>query len=114
MDKHTPLPWEQGNAGNGQITVHDMTYLNRHIAYMPMDSMPEGEQEANAAFIVRACNSHYDLIRQRDELLEALNSCLLYFQEQKDGTRAGTHPKELFDLVDGVIKRIEQSRKGEE
>lgn len=60
-----------------------------------------------------ACNSHYNLLRQRDELLEALNSCLLYFQEQKDGTRAGTHPKELFDLVDGVINRIEQEKKGE-
>ncbi len=51
--KHTPLPW---------ISKENMIYgefddTGQTIAYVRGDN-----QEANADFIVRACNYHYDLL----------------------------------------------------
>jgi len=40
-------------------------------------------------------------------MYEALNECLRYFQEQCHGKRAGTHPKELMDLVCAAIFKAE-------
>ena len=88
MDQqHTPLPW---HLGNDQTTVYGpdkyeiadpaqgphcaQSYLEGdgkgHWATLPNGhrEMAEEEEAANAAFIVRACNLHY-------EILEALKSC---------------------------------------
>jgi len=65
MGKHTPGPWSVGtglrtSAGKGIGFIAEIKTLpNRDYQQM----------EANADFIVRACNSH-------DELLEALKECL--------------------------------------
>lgn len=53
--KHTEGKWlSHKDDETCKITIYDSTYLSRHIAYMPMDSMPKQEQEANAALICRA------------------------------------------------------------
>lgn len=59
--KHTPLPWKQNNVGDvvsGKTVILE-TYDN--------------QDEANAAFIVRACNAHYALIEALEGLLKEMN-----------------------------------------
>ncbi len=56
--KHTPLPW---NACGGSKCQCGMIWGNdNHI--VTVTKVDPAEAEANTAFIVRACNSHYDLL----------------------------------------------------
>ena len=59
---HTPTPWEviwKTSVGNKEVVVADL------------DCLPNNdENEANAAFIVRACNAHYDLVEALEMLLQ--------------------------------------------
>lgn len=69
---HTPTPWyvdERGNirqqsTGNVLADMQDGTRVNRE------SRISKREMEANAAFIVRACNSH-------EKLVEALKGMLV-------------------------------------
>lgn len=63
-NKHTPVPWCVV-PGTSAIHTEDGLYLGGA-------NLRQGENEANAAFIVRACNSHYELL----EALEALSEML--------------------------------------
>jgi len=73
--KHTALPWY--SKGAGVFSSED----KRNIACTGDDTNGDrwedeaDEQEANAAFIARACNSHYDLLAQlffaRSQLMAA-------------------------------------------
>lgn len=82
--------WVQGNAGNGQITVHDMTYLNRHIAYMPLDAMPEGEQEANAQFIAASRTWVPAAIKVMEKMAEALEKGIELLEPFEESGFLGT------------------------
>lgn len=67
--QHTPTPWVRpvgtdyligGNGHNGPIyiaTIESATAPNRHHY-----TAPKERAEANAAFIVRACNAHEALV----------------------------------------------------
>lgn len=57
--KHTPLPW----VCQGNIVTKDGNTIARTPAYRPAD-----EETANAAFIVRACNAHDDLVAVVEKL----------------------------------------------
>lgn len=77
MDKpHTALPWKIGrlhkeNDRDRMIIAFD-GFMAEIVSVGSASGMPE-EVEANAAFIVRACNSHYDLLKvchdAKDEVL---------------------------------------------
>lgn len=56
MTQHTPTPWKYGP---GLIIWNGDGFLVAQVAGQP--GMPEAE--ADAAFIVRACNSHEALVR---------------------------------------------------
>lgn len=63
--KHTPLPWR---VSAGLYVKHDLPGgLEESIA----DAYPGRMLEAphNAAFIVRACNAHYELVEALENLL---------------------------------------------
>lgn len=67
MKKHTELPWEEIEPHPGFVFVHPS---NRALNTVERGGqciceLMGKDKEANAEFIVRACNSH-------DELLEAL------------------------------------------
>lgn len=52
--EHTPTPWEVDNHG---IIFHGKTQIGT-VATQPMyKEAPEGTTEANARFIVKACNN---------------------------------------------------------
>ena len=69
--KHTPLPWRAGDAGqtvfgppNGNPSPQTIApYLSR----------------GNVAFIVRACNSHYELLETLSKAADTLRDASLAF-----------------------------------
>jgi hypothetical protein len=75
---HTPGPWCEGdeNSGNGLNILSASRQIIAHTAEFSsqlskITGIKSAEAKANAAFIVRACNSHY-------EMLAALEKVALY------------------------------------
>ena len=70
--KHTPLPWRVETKAITHPDIGDVA-----VVYM-INNADESvyEQEANAKFIVRACNSHYELLEACKEAYELVkNEC---------------------------------------
>ena len=72
ITQHTPTPWSIGSSNPGEGHVIESDSADRTIAWTANSYCASNdeeyisqEDEANAEFIVRACNSH-------DALLEAL------------------------------------------
>lgn len=68
--KHTPLPWR---VFNGETIVGNDDKL---LDYSNNDSsveIAEGVYCENAEFIVRACNSHYELFDALDRILDEID-----------------------------------------
>jgi len=57
MTKHTPTPWESYGTSI-RTAEYDIANFPRFSKLNPDDP----EQEANAAFIVRSCNVHNELV----------------------------------------------------
>lgn len=89
--KHTPGPWSvhfdnynedysiEAPVGNATDTILELWYLDEetHHRFHTFHNETPEQAKANAEFIVRACNSH-------DELVEALEKALLMLDA--DGT----------------------------
>lgn len=71
--KHTPLPWhvfhdDSGGPFTGWPSIGAAEELDKTIIHRAgfkqefWGDCSEKEADANAAFIVRACNSHYELL----------------------------------------------------
>lgn len=81
---HTPTPWKaMGNEARG-FQIHTnyangkpAPHLNHWIATLRCESCP-GDAEANAAFIVRACNVY-------EELLQALRNVTYHGRHPDEG-----------------------------
>jgi hypothetical protein len=68
-NKHTPLPWRFGdNVGKRPTWEYVEGQDGQAICLIGQTS----DGEANAAFIVRACNAHEDLVAALSELVELL------------------------------------------
>lgn len=79
---HTPLPWEAASDGClRRATPSGMDFLRIASPWVESAWNCDETAEANAAFIVRACNSHY-------ELLEALEKAALWFRDYERQHRA--------------------------
>lgn len=77
MTEHTQLPWQQDGSYVFCTTAEGMHKDIADCARPLTASIPEGK--ANAAFIVKACNAH-------EELVAALNACLEAVTHQDIGT----------------------------
>jgi len=65
--EHTPTPWEIGISHTEEIAI-------RHPegdCIATVCDLLEGEAQANASFIVRACNSHDELVACLEDILDA-------------------------------------------
>jgi len=67
--KHTPLPWR--TVKHPQIGYSEIEGVDQYVV-ATFDPAENVNDEANAAFIVKAVNNHYTLTEQRDELLAVL------------------------------------------
>ena len=75
MVEHTPVPWEVDEAEDLPLAVIADTADGEAICEIGKDGSRKAdscaEWHANAAFIVRACNAHDDLL----EVLGAIHAC---------------------------------------
>jgi hypothetical protein len=74
MSQHTPTPWTATFpiTAAGKRDAWVISGGRRSIALMP-DTADMQNDEANAAFIVRACNSHDALVKALEKLSDALD-----------------------------------------
>ena len=71
--KHSPLPWIYEVFPAGTTIWTDEKGRSREICKVtPRGEMRDSEGEANAAFIVRAVNSHDDLLNALKAVVERL------------------------------------------
>ena len=66
---HTPTPWV---IGPNNLDIRDGKHEDNIVSLKYQDHVSCEQQEANAAFIVRACNSHDALVEACKEMLGAL------------------------------------------
>lgn len=71
--KHTPLPWQLDQYDDENIIYVEGdegdSFPSCYQEIAKNDDWEDGENRANAEFIVRACNNHYDLIEALEEAL---------------------------------------------
>lgn len=82
--KHTPLPWKMDGDGFDSVAARDFGTDGYCIFSVDDDGcykdgicdllniVDDAESQANAEFIIRACNSHYELL----EALKQVNHTL--------------------------------------
>jgi len=77
MADHTPTPWHTGSTFNDELVMAFDDNRECIVAELKVDSDLTGDRsDANAAFIVKAVNSHAALVKARDLLDRVLE---LYF-----------------------------------
>ena len=76
---HTATPWDVGasktevleyNGGKGPFRLIAQAWQGDQITGAGSTGISQDEAEANAAFIVRACNAHDDLVKALKNLLD--------------------------------------------
>jgi len=103
---HSPLPWSVRASRNDEgygllICDEDQTILAGMDTWL--GPTPEAEMEANAAFIVRACNSHAALVEALEAADLRITACATAFYV--DGNR-----KALQSALEGWKVEIKQLR----
>src|SRR5690606_37679944 len=89
--KHTPLPWA---VARPEDVKNEHWYAGRTIYSVKgygkiTDTSPFTlSDRANARFIVEACNNHYDLLAQRDRLVEALREMVNLIERDAEANQA--------------------------
>ena len=68
MTKHTPLPWHKSKDNSGIFIAGNGGRIAEVFYGQKITTKHQTEQEANAAFIVKCCNSHYELLAALKEL----------------------------------------------
>jgi hypothetical protein len=99
MTEHTPTPWAVEDTGCG-IEIVSGNFVVAEI--LPADGKdPTDQDRANAAFIVRACNAHDELVRA----LEAIAECAT-----PDFDDAGFQRRARIDLQNIARAAIRKAR----
>ena len=89
--KHTPLPWKLITDPN-EWAAWDCVEV-APCRYILTEGRSLEEAQANAEFIVKACNAHYDLVEACEDALEALQNDVGEYEG--DGLIFGTLRKAL-------------------
>lgn len=86
--KHAATPWE-ASAGFSPDIMTVITSADGDVDYLTL-----GNHKANAAFIVKAVNSHDNLV----EILEAVANYLAEFSDVDDGGEGNVENKLLVNI----------------
>ena len=98
--KHTPLPWElSDHDANGQRIVRG-EHIEICTCWHHCVGSIEKEMEANAAFIVQACNSHDDIVAAL-EAMYAIHTGEHADNYQEALTKALNKAEAALDLAKG-------------
>ena len=89
MSEHTPLPWELHAGADGfnslRICKPDNSERScRPIAEAEILTHERAEAEANARFIVRACNSHDGLLAALEGVKQDADAGLILLRNYSD------------------------------
>ena len=106
--KHSSLPWSINPLGEVVHRYEDKTNsYNMTICTMGND-MPSFKTEplANAEFIVRACNAHYELVTALEECIKAIT----YNSESEAAEGNWALP---FSLVAKIYDALNKAKKDE-
>lgn len=104
MVKHTPTPWEKEAHRPKVRNLRDELIAdcgNFHIGSLE-------KRNANAAFIVEACNAHGRLKRERDALKEVANAVTVAYRV---GAISGKLAKSTFELAEATLALCEEGGK---
>lgn len=92
--KHTPTPWDYGyqggKYGKGELLITGDKGEEYSALVGQIHTIDPKEAEANAAFIVRACNAHDELVAALEcaaESIEAFGAQAAKLPEQKEQLR---------------------------
>lgn len=94
MAEHTPTPWHTGSTINTELVMGFRDNVEVVISESdPEIDMPLDEASANAAFIVKACNSH-------DALVKALNGMVeMYADMVNSGDCGFWDPEKVKEVI---------------
>lgn len=86
MNKHTDTPWRKGvtieNTDYG-VPIFEITIFSKRTGIFTIKSTYLEEVEANAEFIVKACNLHDELVEELNNLVKRIEGVI------KDETYVG-------------------------
>ncbi len=111
--KHTPLPWSSWRGkshiiGEGSEVIRN----NRPICRCKGDYHFYNNYEANAEFIIKACNSYYDsqatIASQEEtirELVEVLEDCVEYSSLSEEYRPIPNTERELMEDIESAISK---------
>lgn len=104
--KHTPTPWEINGRNNTTIQVYDPTEdYSRTVAECGLNSSLDADHEANAVFILRACNSYYNLVSTNKinrDVMEKIKKEAEYSSREDFPTVAALALANIFKLLEGA------------
>ena len=101
---HTKGPWEVAHYEDGileGVNFIRSTVNNYSVCILINGGTSPEETEANAAFIVRACNSH-------DELIEVLKDAILEIEYLHDKFKTTGSGNATLAKIDAAIAKAEQ------
>jgi hypothetical protein len=96
--EHTELPYIR----KGGIVISAKHY--DHVAVSAMNRETKGRMEANAKFIVRACNSHYKLLEACKEFVR--------FAELPNTVKRGDYIRYQMKAIDAAKEAIAKAEGG--
>ena len=99
--EHTALPWEIGKSYTDDIAIRELSPDNECVA--DVLCLSDGEQEANAEFIVRACNSY-------EALVEACKLAAKYVSKMvADDVQTVIPPANALRVIERALKQAEEN-----
>lgn len=110
--EHTPLPWETCQTFGGNNDAISIVADDRCIAAV-WDRDWQGNDhpvEANAAFITRACNSHYQLVEALADARQSLAVAIHGLPEMLE-RNALTDEEDMVGSLQAAIERIDAALK---
>jgi hypothetical protein len=100
MAKRTPGPWGQADSRRGIVLCPDNEWL-ADCEFRDAD----GEDEANAAFVVKSVNCHDELV----QALEEAERFMAYFSGETAGVFIGPGmPSRCLDNIRAAIAKAKQ------
>ena len=102
---HTPTPWRMGPALHEGYHAAVMALSHTLIANFGDGSVGKAEHEANAEFIVRACNSH-------DAMVEALEAMYLQMSHFESAWEEAGVVDLYGDAMAKAIAALGQAKRG--
>jgi len=96
---HTELPWEVDMNCAGELSVFPHDDATDYLKICTLsDRRSSGVTKANAEFIVKACNSHYDL-------LAACEAAWQEIDQTYDGTSPPQITVEIWQQIEAAIAK---------